>query len=149
MLLVAHDLEHLLRLNIGTLALLILVGGVLVFRHSWLQPSTAWQTVGVAITVPAFALFALARIQLGRAFSLRAKASTLVTEGIYSRIRNPIYVFGGLAIAGIFIFMRRPWWLLIFVLLVPLQLARVRKEEQALEAKFGDSYREYKRKTWF
>jgi protein-S-isoprenylcysteine O-methyltransferase Ste14 len=52
-------------------------------------------------------------------------------------------------IAGVFIFAHRPWWLLIFVVLIPIQLLRVRKEEQVLEAKFGDGYREYKRKTWF
>ena len=105
--------------------------------------------VGLAIAVPAFLLFVLARIQLGRAFSVQAKASTLVTTGIYARIRNPIYVFGGLLIAGIFIFLHRPWWLLIFVVLIPLQLFRVHKEEQVLEAEFADAYREYKRKTWF
>ena len=35
---------------------------------------------------------------------MRAKAQTLVTHGLYSRIRNPIYVFGALVIAGIFLF---------------------------------------------
>jgi protein-S-isoprenylcysteine O-methyltransferase Ste14 len=33
--------------------------------------------------------------------------------------------------------------------LIPLQVFRVRKEEQVLEAKFGDAYRHYKRRTWF
>jgi protein-S-isoprenylcysteine O-methyltransferase Ste14 len=33
--------------------------------------------------------------------------------------------------------------------LIPLQRFRVRKEEQVLEAKFGNAYRDYKRKTWF
>lgn len=113
--------------------------------HAW----TPWQIVGLAIGVPAFALFVLARIQLGRAFSLQAKASTLVTAGIYARIRNPIYVFGALVSVGIFIFIHRPWWLLIWVVLTPIQLIRVRKEEQVLEAKFGEAYREYKRRTWF
>jgi protein-S-isoprenylcysteine O-methyltransferase Ste14 len=102
-----------------------------------------------AITVPAFVLFVVARIQLGRAFSVRAKASTLVTEGLYRRVRHPIYVFGGLMVAGILIFAHRPWWLLIFVVLIPVQLFRVRKEEAVLESKFGDAYREYHRKTWF
>jgi protein-S-isoprenylcysteine O-methyltransferase Ste14 len=138
-----------LRLNISSLAVAMFALGLLVFRRSWTQPWTGWEILGLAIAAPAFALFVLARIQLGGAFSLRAKASTLVTEGLYGRIRNPIYVFGGLMIAGVFIFAHRPWWLLIFVVLIPIQLLRVRKEEQVLEAKFGDGYREYKRKTWF
>jgi len=138
-----------LKLNYGTLALALLVFGVLIFRYAGKIAWTPWQIVGLAIGLPAFLLFVLARIQLGRAFSLQAKASTLVTTGIYSRIRNPIYVFGGLLSVGIFIFVHRPWFLLIWVPLIPLQWLRVRKEEQVLEAKFGDAYRDYKRKTWF
>lgn len=141
-----------MRLNLGTLALAVValvVVGFVAFRTPWVQTWSPWHVVGLAIFVPAFALFVVARLQLGRAFSVRAKASTLVTTGIYSRIRNPIYVFGTLMSAGIFIFLHRPWWLLIWVVLIPIQVLRVRKEEQVLEAKFGDAYREYKRRSWF
>ena len=138
-----------MKLNVGTLAIPVLVLGFLLFRYSGRIVWTPWQIVGVAIGLPALLLFLLARIQLGRAFSVRAKASTLVTTGIYARIRNPIYVFGGLLCVSIFIFAHRPWWLLILVPLIALQRFRVRKEEQVLEAQFGDAYRDYKRKTWF
>jgi protein-S-isoprenylcysteine O-methyltransferase Ste14 len=124
--------------------------GFLLLRNGWVhQPWTAWQIAGLAIGLPAAALLVLARIQLGRAFSVQAKASTLVTSGIYARIRNPIYVFGGLFIAGLIMFAHRPWGLLIFVVYIPVQLLRKRQEERVLEAKFGDVYRDYKRKTWF
>jgi len=138
-----------LKLNLGTLLLVGVVFGFLAFRYVGRVVWTPWQIVGLAIFIPAFVLFVLARIELGRAFSLKAKASTLVTKGIYARIRNPIYVFGGLMSVGIFIFIHRPWWLLIWVPLFPLQMLRVRNEEQVLEAKFGDAYRDYKRRTWF
>lgn len=138
-----------MKLNIGTLAIAMLALGVLLFRYAGLIVWTPWQIAGLAIAGPAFLLFVLARIQLGRAFSVRAQATTLVTTGIYARIRNPIYVFGTLVSAGIFIFVHRPWWLLIWVPLIPMQWHRARKEEQVLEAKFGDAYRDYKRKTWF
>ena len=138
-----------MKLNFGTLVLAVAAFGVLLFRYAGRIVWTPWQIVGLAIGVPAFLLFVLARIQLGSAFSVQAKASTLVTTGVYARIRNPIYVFGFLLSVGIFIFAHRPWWLLIWVPLIPLQWFRVRKEEQVLEAKFGDAYRDYKRKTWF
>lgn len=141
-----------MRLNLVTLALaLVAVGavGVMAFRQPWAQAWSPWHVVGLALFVPSFVLFVMARIQLGRAFSVRAKATTLVTTGIYSRIRNPIYVFGSLMSTGIFIFAHRPVWLLIWVVLIPIQLVRVRNEEQVLEAKFGDAYREYKRRSWF
>jgi protein-S-isoprenylcysteine O-methyltransferase Ste14 len=72
-----------------------------------------------------------------------------VTTGIYARIRNPIYVFGALMIGGVILWAHRPWWLLAFAVLIPLQIYRAGKEEQVLTEKFGDAYLEYKRKTWF
>jgi len=137
------------KLNVGTLLLVVVLFAFLLFRYAGAVVWTRWQIAGLAIFVPAFVLFVLARIELGRAFSVKAKASTLVTTGLYARIRNPIYVFGGLMSVGIFVFVHRPWLLLIWVLLIPLQVFRVRKEEQVLEAKFGDVYRDYKRRTWF
>lgn len=138
-----------MKLNYGTLVLAVVVLGFLLFRYAPSIVWTPWQTVGLAIFVPAFVLFVLARIELGRAFSIKAKASTLVTTGVYSRIRNPIYVFGALMSVGIFLFIHLPWLLLIWVPLLPLQVFRVRKEQQVLEAKFGEAYRDYKRRTWF
>jgi protein-S-isoprenylcysteine O-methyltransferase Ste14 len=40
-------------------------------------------------------------------------------------------------------------WFLLFLVLVPLQLIRIRNERCVLEEKFGDEYREYRRRTWF
>jgi protein-S-isoprenylcysteine O-methyltransferase Ste14 len=45
---------------------------------------------------------------MGNAFSLRAKAQTLATRALYARTRNPIYVFGGLAVVGLFLYVNRP-----------------------------------------
>ncbi|MGB9028587.1 MAG: isoprenylcysteine carboxylmethyltransferase family protein [Acidobacteriaceae bacterium] len=137
-----------MRLNIATLAAVTLT--LLLFAWfsrdvSW----TAWRIAGLTIAVPSFVLFVAARIQLGSAFSARAKATTLVTTGIYSRIRNPIYVFGALVITGLIVFAHRPWLLLVLVVLLPLQIYRSRREEQVLREKFGEAYDEYKRKTWF
>jgi protein-S-isoprenylcysteine O-methyltransferase Ste14 len=39
--------------------------------------------------------------------------------------------------------------LLIFVVLIPVQLVRMKKEARVLEDKFGDEYRNYRRGTWF
>lgn len=137
-----------MKLNYGTLVFLAVVVVIFAFV-AWEQPWTAPHIAGVAILIPSFVLFVLARIQLGRAFSIQAKATTLVTTGLYSRIRNPIYVFGSLMIAGIIIWANRPWFLLIFAVIIPMQILRSRKEAKVLEGKFGAAYLEYKRKTWF
>lgn len=137
-----------MKLNLVTLGI-VLVGVMAVVVHFRGQPWTPWHIAGLAIMAPSFFLFVLARLQLGKAFSVTAKASTLVKTGIYAYVRNPIYVFGGLLIAGAILWLHRPWWLLVFLVLVPLQIVRVRHEEQALEAKFGEEFREYKRQAWF
>ena len=137
-----------LKLNIVTLAFVLIFLPFIVLQF-WGLPWTALRIAGLAIGIPCLLLFALARIQLGRAFSVPAKANTLVTTGLYSRIRNPIYVFGALTIAGIVIWANKPWLLLGFAVLIPLQVYRIRKEERVLAEKFGASYLDYKRKTWF
>ena len=83
-----------MKLNFGTLLLMAVVFGFLLFRYFWTLVWTPWEVVGVVIFVPVFLLFVFARIELGRAFSIKAKASSLVTTGIYGRIRNPIYSAG-------------------------------------------------------
>lgn len=138
-----------MKLNVATLVLASAAILVIVVQQAHGHAWTPWQIAGFAIAATAFLLLVLARIQLGSAFSVQAKASTLVTTGLYARIRNPIYVFGGLMIAGGIVWLDRPWWLLVFVVLIPLQAFRVRREERVLEARFGEAYREYKRQTWF
>jgi protein-S-isoprenylcysteine O-methyltransferase Ste14 len=137
-----------MKLNIITLVVAFAFLLILGAEASHL-PWTAARIAGAAIALPSFALLVIARLQLGRAFSVRAKASTLVSTGIYSRIRNPIYVFSGLLVLGIIIWTGRPWLLLFLAVLVPLQIYRSRKEEAVLAEKFGAAYAEYKQKTWF
>ncbi len=137
-----------MKTNIVTLVLALLVIIFLGIRFASL-PWTPTRIAGVAIGLPSLVLLVLARIQLGGSFSVRPKAQALVTQGLYSRIRNPICVFGGLAVAGIVLYLNQPLGLWVFAVVIPLQIYRARQEEQVLEAKFGDEYRKYKSRTWF
>ncbi len=110
---------------------------------------TAHQIAGLAMMVPAFCLWALARLQLGRSFAIRPEARELVTQGLYAKIQNPVYVFNAILLAGVFVFFGQPVWFLFFLILIPMQWMRIRKERRILEAKFGDAYREYRKRTWF
>jgi protein-S-isoprenylcysteine O-methyltransferase Ste14 len=110
---------------------------------------TAMQTVGLCLVVVGFGCLTIARFQLGGAFSVTAQARKLVTRGLYSKIRNPMYVFSSCLVAGAILVLGRPVWLLILLVLIPLQLWRSRKESAVLEAAFGDEYREYRAGTWF
>jgi protein-S-isoprenylcysteine O-methyltransferase Ste14 len=118
------------------------------FWYTREEPWNAMRILGAALLIPSFALWGFARIQLGKSFAVRAQARELVTRGLYARIRNPIYLFGSWIILGMFLLLGIPLLLLVFIVLIPLQLFRIGREEKVLEEKFGEVYRQYKRQTW-
>jgi protein-S-isoprenylcysteine O-methyltransferase Ste14 len=101
------------------------------------------------LLIVGFILWTVARFQLGASFAVKAEARQLVTRGLYSKIRNPIYVFGSMVMAGGILVFGKPVWLLIFLLLIPLQIWRTGKESAVLESAFGEEYRKYRAGTWF
>ncbi|MCU1225582.1 MAG: Isoprenylcysteine carboxyl methyltransferase [Edaphobacter sp.] len=116
---------------------------------AWYQTWTTLQFVGLGLLVPSEILWIIARFQLGGSFSVRAQARTLITRGLYSRIQNPIYLFGGLSAVGLILLLNRPWYLTIFLALVPIQVVRIKRERKLLESRFGETYLRYKKQTWF
>ena len=105
--------------------------------------------LGMVVALIGFAGVIVSRYTLGRSFSVAPKATALVTTGLYSRIRNPIYVSGMFLIAGAIVMIGQPRLLAIFLVLIPVQILRARREAAVLEATFGDAYREYRKQTWF
>lgn len=69
----------------------------------------------------------------------------LATDGVYTWIRNPMYVGLGLLVGGIGVALASDWTL---VMLVPaafvIHYGVVLREERYLEAKFGGDYRAFK-----
>lgn len=133
----------------------LMTGIAIVAVAAWLALHIAGVTwtplreAGACIAAIALALLLTARIQLGRSFSVTPQARKLVTTGLYSRLRNPIYLFSALFIAGVAIASGHPKLLWFLVFLGPLQLMRARKEERLLTEAFGDEYRQYRAQTWF
>lgn len=71
--------------------------------------------------------------------------TALVTDGVFRRTRNPLYVGVSVALCGIALIFALDWMLiLILPACVILHFAVVRREELYLEQKFGDAYRRYK-----
>jgi protein-S-isoprenylcysteine O-methyltransferase Ste14 len=127
------------------IAAALLLWVILLFPGTW-----DWQRyVGSALMLTGMAGILTARFQLGSSFSIRPEAHKLVTHGVYSKIRNPIYVFGSVMVAGLALVLHRPSLWLLFIFIVVMQTIRAHREAQALEGAFGDEYREYRRKTWF
>ena len=71
----------------------------------------------------------------------------LVTDGIYAKIRHPQYAGIGITILGALI----QWPTLLTLVMAPVLLASyarlARKEEQELEARFGEAYRAYRERV--
>ncbi len=80
------------------------------------------------------------------------KAAALVTDGVYARTRNPMYLGLALVLAGVAAWL---WWLP--ALLGPIVFAayttrfQIRPEERALGARFGADYDAYCRRVrrWY
>ncbi len=93
-------------------------------------------------------LWFVVRRQLGDAFSVAPEARHLVTSGLYSKIRHPIYLFGTMAF--LFVVLALQGWpaLLIWAIVILIQVFRARREERLLQATFGEEYTAYRNRTW-
>ena len=72
----------------------------------------------------------------------------LVTTGFYRQIRNPSYLGAFLAMMGWFLVFRCGLGFLLSLLLIPVAIPFIRKEEAMLLQEFGDEYAAYKKRTW-
>ena len=131
------------------LTLIVGLWAFLVIFHSRSGPHGVARWLGLVLGVIGLGGVVLARYTLGRSFSMVPKATALVTTGIYSRIRNPIYISGMICGLGMVLLAGRSELLAIFLVIIPMQIIRARREAQVLEAKFGYAYREYRKRTWF
>jgi protein-S-isoprenylcysteine O-methyltransferase Ste14 len=113
------------------------------------RPWTALRVAGAIAAIAGYILFITARLQLGKAFSVTPQAKELVTLGLYSRIRNPIYIFVLVMWLGLIMALHLYWLFVPFSLLLVLQVVRGRREARLLEEKFGQTYLDYRKRTWF
>jgi protein-S-isoprenylcysteine O-methyltransferase Ste14 len=137
-----------MKTNIVTLAIFVIGMAFVGIRFAH-EPWTPVRIAAAIIGLPSLLLLIVARIELGSSFAVQAKAQALVTHGLYSRIRNPIYVFGTFTVAAFCLYINRPLALCLLLVIIPLQVYRARQEEKILEAKFGEQYRQYRARTWF
>jgi protein-S-isoprenylcysteine O-methyltransferase Ste14 len=134
-------------LFLGSQALAILV--LLIWAALWPGRWNAQRMLGTGLLVVGTAFVLLARVQLGSSFSILPRAKKLVTRGLYSKIRNPIYIFGTIAVAGMLLILQIPKLWIWLVVVVAIQILRAGKEARVLEARFGEEYRAYRKQTWF
>jgi protein-S-isoprenylcysteine O-methyltransferase Ste14 len=112
-------------------------------------PWTASRIGGAMLAVVGYSMLVTARLQLGKSFAVTPQAKELVTLGLYSRIRNPIYVFVDVMIFGLILALHLYWLFALLPLLVAMHVFRAHREAKLLQEKFGQADLDYRNQTWF
>ena len=132
---------------LGTMAYLV--------NPSWM----AWSSValpewlrwtGVVLFVMAGGLLIWTFRSLGKNLTdtvVTRREHTLVITGPYAFVRHPFYDTGILGIVAIFLITANWFILLMGAVVMVLLIVRTKTEEHNLLARFGDSYREYMKRT--
>ena len=96
---------------------------------------------GFALALPAILAFRRAETHV----EPWKPSSALVTDGVYRRLRNPMYVGATLLLTGFAVLFASDWTLVMTITFAGVvHFGVVMREERYLEAKFGDAYRKYK-----
>lgn len=133
-------------------AVLVLVIGLLaISAFLSIREGTERQTLvaGATLVAVGLPLLILSRLQLGHAFSVAPKATTLVTNGVYARIPHPMYAFLDVALLGVVIVLRQQWLIAVWLGLVLVHAWAARREAAVLERAFGEAYRTYRAHAWW
>jgi protein-S-isoprenylcysteine O-methyltransferase Ste14 len=130
--------------RIAGLAGLTMLYALLLFPRA--APDPVLDSASLALLVAGHFLCAVALSQLGRSFSVMPEARRLVTAGIYSKIRHPLYLAEAVATLGVLLQYRSVGAALLVAAQFAVQLWRMREEEKVLEAQFAE-YGQYRART--
>jgi protein-S-isoprenylcysteine O-methyltransferase Ste14 len=126
---------------------LVLIAGIGFLEGGSLLPSP-WPylgavpiAIGVLIAVQGSRLFA----QAGTNIIPFTESSALVTSGVFSFSRNPMYTGMVLALAGTALIMNGLYaWLVVIAFTTIIRVLFIRNEETLMEQTFGEDYLAYK-----
>ncbi|HEY4490484.1 MAG TPA: isoprenylcysteine carboxylmethyltransferase family protein, partial [Acidobacteriota bacterium] len=120
-------------------------------RYGDLRPPVPLRYAGVALCLAGYGIRLIAIRALRRQFSYFVAIQQhhqLITTGIYSLIRHPIYLGAMLLVVGMILLFPTLYGFL-FVLIYSMLLAhRMNQEEKLLFKHFGTVYQEYRSKSY-
>lgn len=91
----------------------------------------------------------ISQMQLGNSYRilLSNEKAKLITTGLYSFTRNPLYIGAYISFIGIFLMFPSIIFLILLLIVIVNNHFRIFEEEKALLALFGDEYNNYKKKV--
>lgn len=112
--------------------------------------SVAVKYVGLALTLTSIFLIVAAQRQMGKSWRIGIDSENktdLVTTGLYSRVRNPIFLGMLLTILGFFLIF--PTYIMLGILIVGYLLVniQIRLEEEFLLSLHGETYAKFKKSS--
>jgi protein-S-isoprenylcysteine O-methyltransferase Ste14 len=140
------------------LAPMILIALALTWSPAYCDRRDLWTLDGDAVRYLGLALLSIGCVLrvgpmfvLGRRFTwplASQEVHRLVTTGFYRYIRHPSYLGALLGMAGWVLVFRSGIGLVPFALLILLFLPILGAEEALLLSEFGETYEDYRRRTW-
>ncbi len=107
-------------------------------------PSRAFLVAGIVLLVVGVLMLVVA----ARAATIAYNSDRLATTGIFGLTRNPIYAAWILCLIPGLVLLSRSWLLLLTpVVAYVVFKAKIRRENEYLEKRFGEDYRTYKRRV--
>jgi protein-S-isoprenylcysteine O-methyltransferase Ste14 len=118
-------------------------------RLSTWVPRPALLVIGAALLLCGLALITITRgafRQAGQPTDPGNPTTRLITSGVFALSRNPLYLGAVACFTGLALLLNSPWLLALLIpTVIAVQTMLILPEEQYLEAKFGDPYRQYAR----
>ncbi len=140
--------DYTLRIITGGLLLTVLVLTV-IFRYQF-NGGEYLPVIGFIVGVFGAVILITGIMTLGKYFTASINPKGLVTHGIYSKIRHPIFIGVILIYLGFeFIFQSTYGLLLVVFVLIPFYVYSAIEEEKVLLERFKAEYTAYKKKTFF
>jgi protein-S-isoprenylcysteine O-methyltransferase Ste14 len=140
--------DYKLRIILALILLVILIITI-IFKNQFQIPEYV-RTIGFIICAIGVIFIIAGIITLGEYFTTSIIPKGLVTTGIYSKIRHPMFIGAILVYIGIVvIFQSIIGFLLVLFILIPFFIYSAIEEEKILSEKFKDKYTAYKKKTLF
>jgi len=128
------------------------------FAYDFLSSMTLGKMIALALIIIGYSFMLVARFQLKDRFSIEPRAEKgIITNGIYSILRHPIYLSSSVSALGVCLYLSI-WFnnillnvglLLFAIAYIGTQLYRAKKEEAKMVERYGKEYIEYKKKTVF